>query len=453
MQGYNQGMGIQGYNQGMGMQGYQQGMGMQGYQQGMGMQGYQQGMDMQGMNGPGGLSSQSMGDLRKRPESFYSGDGMRMSSGIDPYGYNQGQGFGDCGSMRFSNFGSRPELNRDTKFHRTATIGTGFDPCSKHVLLGYTGKGKSKSKEKKKEKSKDKKEKSKDKKEKSKDKKKDSGKKLDYTNNELYGGLLKSSYDREWGNQIKNGGTLIVKPLNAKLLIDEEMLGTMDPYVRVKVGNNVKSTNWDEGGGKNPTWKDSLPFENITAQDSLISLDVFDHDNVSSDDFLGNVTIDIKQILEKKSVKSGYDLIRDGKVTGEIYVRFDFTKGGSQSGNFNRPNEISVQGSKPNFNKNKGTLDIKAISANLKYDHDWFGKQDPYCIITIGANKQKTNVAVSQGKSPKWEESLTFDVRGERSIQVEVWDYDSLKWDELIGSCVVNISEIETKMGHVNEFR
>jgi len=38
----------------------------------------------------------------------------------------------------------------------------------------------------------------------------------------------------------------------------------------------------------------------------------------------------------------------------------------------------------------------------LKKDQDWFGRQDPYCKITVGSQTQQTRTATDGGKSPNW---------------------------------------------------
>ena len=47
-------------------------------------------------------------------------------------------------------------------------------------------------------------------------------------------------------------------------------------------------------------------------------------------------------------------------------------------------------------------LIIKPIEANLTKDKDNFGKSDPYCVIIIGQQKQRTKTHSGAGKYPKW---------------------------------------------------
>ena len=60
---------------------------------------------------------------------------------------------------------------------------------------------------------------------------------------------------------------------------------------------------------------------------------------------------------------------------------------------------------------------VKPISAQLTKDKDTFGKsvpyffiifQDPYCVIKIGQERQRTKTHNGGGKSPQWMDTLQF---------------------------------------------
>jgi hypothetical protein len=67
-------------------------------------------------------------------------------------------------------------------------------------------------------------------------------------------------------------GTLIVKPLNAKLTRDTDFLSKMDPYCNIRLGTTKYRTRTHESGGlllnkiligKHPHWNDTLTFRRI----------------------------------------------------------------------------------------------------------------------------------------------------------------------------------------------
>lgn len=86
-----------------------------------------------------------------------------------------------------------------------------------------------------------------------------------------------------------------------------------------------------------------------------------------------------------------------------------------------------------------GNLIVRPICAKLIRDTETFGKMDPYCKITLGAQNQRTRVADGAGKFPNWQEQLVFRKTYEDSMTIEVWDYDSASNDDLIGTGVLTM--------------
>eukprot|EP00798_Chlamydomonas_sp_ICE-L_P025576 gene25576-11227_t len=51
-------------------------------------------------------------------------------------------------------------------------------------------------------------------------------------------------------------------------------------------------------------------------------------------------------------------------------------------------------------------------------DKDLFGKMDPYCILKCGGTTWKTRTAKAGGRDPVWNETLSFNVINENSVDV-----------------------------------
>lgn len=78
------------------------------------------------------------------------------------------------------------------------------------------------------------------------------------------------------------------------------------------------------------------------------------------------------------------------------------------------------------------------------------GKSDPYCIVIVGNQEQRTSVQYST-VNPTWHETLQFDISGvpqlmqnepvenalfcclQHYIQIDLWDYDTLNRDDFMG--------------------
>ncbi|PNW76447.1 hypothetical protein CHLRE_11g467594v5 [Chlamydomonas reinhardtii] len=90
-------------------------------------------------------------------------------------------------------------------------------------------------------------------------------------------------------------------------------------------------------------------------------------------------------------------------------------------------------------------LEAGVMSVTMEFgkdlkDGDWFGKQDPYCIIRIGGQTFRTRTAVDGGRNPVWNETFRFNVINENNVDVEIKDEDVGK-DDLIGTCTFSLAK------------
>jgi len=74
---------------------------------------------------------------------------------------------------------------------------------------------------------------------------------------------------------------------------------------------------------------------------------------------------------------------------------------------------------------------------------DWFKKQDPYIIATIGKQSQRSKTCSSGGKSPSWTDTLTFKLTGRESLlDLVIFDEDFFSKDDYIAEAHVDIAEL-----------
>lgn len=91
----------------------------------------------------------------------------------------------------------------------------------------------------------------------------------------------------------------------------------------------------------------------------------------------------------------------------------------------------------------QGTLTVKPITAQISKDREWFGRQDPYCKITVGSQVQQTRTATDGGKSPNWQDSLSFSVHGgEQSVHIAIFDRDIITRDDFIGDTTIPLMQV-----------
>ena len=86
----------------------------------------------------------------------------------------------------------------------------------------------------------------------------------------------------------------------------------MDPYVKVTIGDEVQSTQVIRHD-RNPVWNEQLVFH-VRESDlsSPIVLSVFDSDRVSFDDHVGDVKINISQLVSTSKEGRSTGFYSDG---------------------------------------------------------------------------------------------------------------------------------------------
>ncbi|KAL2926631.1 Elicitor-responsive protein 1 [Bienertia sinuspersici] len=111
----------------------------------------------------------------------------------------------------------------------------------------------------------------------------------------------------------------------------------IDPYVLVKYKGQERKTDVARGQGSNPEWNQKFIFNAEypgSGGDYQIILKIMDHDTFSSDDFIGETTIHVEDLLALGMENDSYEMNPskfrvigiDQKYTGEIKVAVKFTK-------------------------------------------------------------------------------------------------------------------------------
>ncbi|CAG9318375.1 unnamed protein product [Blepharisma stoltei] len=119
-----------------------------------------------------------------------------------------------------------------------------------------------------------------------------------------------------------SSGTLIVRPICAKLTHDTETFGKMDPYCVVTIGGQKHRTVVAHSAGKYPNWQDQLVF--TKSSEDIISFEVWDKDTASADDLIGEASLAIATILAKPNYEEWVPLTYKGRKAGEIRVNITF---------------------------------------------------------------------------------------------------------------------------------
>ncbi|CAO1944467.1 unnamed protein product [Urochloa humidicola] len=151
-------------------------------------------------------------------------------------------------------------------------------------------------------------------------------------------------------------GVLEVYLVDAKGLSGNDFLGKIDPYVIVQYRSQEHKSSVARDQGRNPCWNEVFKFQiNSSASTAhKLILRILDHDHFSSDDFLGEETIDVTDIISLGVERGTYHqsaarhsvVLPDQTYHGEIKVGITFTAsqvqevgeeiGGWRHGRFNQ---------------------------------------------------------------------------------------------------------------------
>lgn len=132
-------------------------------------------------------------------------------------------------------------------------------------------------------------------------------------------------------------GVLIIKPVSAKLKHDTETFGKMDPFCKVSVEGFSYETKVHSNGGKFPAWRDVFSY-NITNQ-SLMNVEIWDKDTLSND-LVGECTIPLNAIIEKKKSSEWYTLSYKGKNAGEVLIEAEWRPDNNSTQSFSTGNTM-----------------------------------------------------------------------------------------------------------------
>ncbi|WMV49448.1 hypothetical protein MTR67_042833 [Solanum verrucosum] len=120
-------------------------------------------------------------------------------------------------------------------------------------------------------------------------------------------------------------GTLEVFLVNAKGLEDQNWLTSMNPYVILTCRTQEKESGVASGEGTDPEWNETFVFT-ISSDVEEITLRIMDKDTLSSDDFVGEATIPLHEVLREGEVSErAYNVVKDEDYCGEIKLSLTFT--------------------------------------------------------------------------------------------------------------------------------
>src|SRR5438105_2152083 len=102
-------------------------------------------------------------------------------------------------------------------------------------------------------------------------------------------------------------GALVVKPMFGTFSCEEKNTNKENPFLVLEVGTQTQRTKVCCGGGKNPTWNDTLTFQ--VNGDQMLTFKLMEKDWETTDDEIGIGQVNLIDVFQCRSVKNAYPCI------------------------------------------------------------------------------------------------------------------------------------------------
>ena len=248
-----------------------------------------------------------------------------------------------------------------------------------------------------------------------------------------------SSYVNPAVDRSKNYRTYVclISKIRVKDLINVELYGENDPFVKLQYGMWSEKTEYQDGAGSEATWENckyQFTATDLSLASETMKIEVYDYNGLRSHAFIGNVLFSIENL--KKSIGQELDM------TMELT-----DKGGRRSG------EVTVS----IVLDHALDMNISKIVCKELKNVELFGKNDPYVKLALGGWRYQTEYQDDAGSSCVFEGvditcPTTETILGSENMEVEVYDYNDINAHALIGSGSFNLSKFVDQRDTVLEF-
>ncbi|OIV99891.1 hypothetical protein TanjilG_26229 [Lupinus angustifolius] len=275
--------------------------------------------------------------------------------------------------------------------------------------------------------------------------------------------------------ELKPVGVLEVKLVQAKELVNKDIIGKSDPYavLYVRPIRDRTKTSKTINNDLNPIWNEHFEFivEDVSTQHLTVKL--YDSEGLGSSDLLGCAHVRLSELQPGKVKEVWLKLVkdleiqRDNKNRGKVHLELLYYPYGVQN-DFNNPFapdhsmtslekvlKSSNNGTESNGNENadtqkkreviiRGVLSVTVISGEDLPATDLMGKSDPFVVLTLkkGGTKNKTRV-VNDSLNPVWNQTFDFVVEDglHDMLMVEVYDHDTFGKD-YVGRVILTLTRV-----------
>uniref|UniRef100_A0A2N9FT74 C2 domain-containing protein n=1 Tax=Fagus sylvatica TaxID=28930 RepID=A0A2N9FT74_FAGSY len=260
--------------------------------------------------------------------------------------------------------------------------------------------------------------------------------------------------------ELKPVGTLEVKLVQAKDLLNKDFIGKSDPFavLFIRPLRDRMKTSKTINNQLNPVWNEHYQFivEDISSQH--LTVRVFDDEGVQASELIGCAQVPLKG-LDPGKVKDVWltlvkdlEIQRDTKYRGQVHLELLYCPIGTESSFINPfdpdyeltslekalksgpdgTTEVGDLRKSTTQKKSKvivrGVLSVTVISAEDLPAVDLMGKADPFVILIMKKTETKARTRVlNNSLNPIWNQTFDFVVEDalHDMLIAEVWDHDT----------------------------
>ncbi|XP_074486133.1 double C2-like domains, gamma [Sebastes fasciatus] len=232
--------------------------------------------------------------------------------------------------------------------------------------------------------------------------------------------------------------------------------GLADPYVKLHLlpgaskANKLRTKTLKNT--LNPVWNETLVYHGITAADmttKTLRLCVCDMDRLGRNEFIGEVRVPLKKLIEgeNKRYNMGLERILQNKEANNQMVEQGAVVGEEERGRI----LVSLC-----YNTEKGCLLVGIIRCAHLAAMDSNGYSDPFVKIMLQPDmgkksKNKTTVK-KKTLNPEFNEEFSYEVApdqlAKKTLEISVWDYDLGMSNDFIGGVELGINASGQRLRH-----
>lgn len=270
-------------------------------------------------------------------------------------------------------------------------------------------------------------------------------------------------------------GVLDVKLVEAKDLLNKDLIGKSDPYAVLyirPIKDRVKKSKIIDNQ-LNPVWNEHFEFDVEDIDTQHLTVKIFDKETVQEDELLGYAQVQLKD-LELGKLKDMYlPLVKDSenrkpdtKNRGQVHLELIYRQFGmensfgglfaaaSQPFGMTSLEKVFTDGMNgqrlsslsPGKRKDiiRGVLSVTVKRAENLSSTELGGKADPYVVLTMKkTDAKKKSRVVPKNLNPEWGQKFDFVVEDalHDMLIVEVWDHDTFGKD-FMGKLALTLTQV-----------